>query len=753
MICLYLSQGCMKHFLSFTLLSLLILFSGCSSVNNIITNGQSNYKIFVSDKALPPEKHAAEELQKYIFTITGCSLPITHEAIPQGKYIYVGFSDAPASLLNNINPEEFGNEEYIIRSDGQHLLIAGGQPRGTLYGVIGYLSDHLGCRWYTKDVVKIPERKTIPLPNKDDRQQPAFEYREAWYNEAYNPVWAMHNRLNPSTVPIPDSMGGSYISYPFVHTFYNMVSPEKYFGKHPEYFAEVNGKRAGKDAQLCLTNPDVVKIATETVLNWISEHPEASIYAVDQNDGLGYCECKNCKALDDAEGSHAGTLLHFVNQVAGAVAKLYPQVKLQTLAYAYTEVPPKTLRPADNVTIRLCHYNYCSAHKIGGCKNHDVFIQRLEQWKTISKRITVWDYFTDFNRYLMPFPNFEPLKHDVKFYADHGVKGLFAQGSNMPSQGGSEFSTLRAWVFAQLMWNPQQDAQLLIDEFVNEVYGNAAPFIQDYIQLLHKQVQPDSVYFSIWSEPGEVNYLNPETIHKADSLFMLAHDAAKNDSSLFKRVELAYLPVLYTKLYFHSVGEKAYVDNKHAGEVLSRFKRIIAENNITRIAEGEDYGNIATFIKWADITPHFYTDWWIIGPFDNENKKGLTATFAPEKGFDTTAVIKGKNDIPVSWKKYDQPQSGYIDFAKIFNPSENVVAYARRTIIMDDAKTVRFGIGSNDGVRVWINGKLVLDRQIGRRARINDDIISVPLQKGENNILVKVDQLKRGWGFYFTEIQ
>lgn len=745
-LCAYMKQ-------SFFFLVLLCLLYGCSSVNNVIVNGRSDYKIYVSDSASRPEQVAAVELQEYLFRITGFRLPVTHEWNAQDKYVCVGFRDAPQSLLPDINPQEFGNEEYIIRSDGQHLLIAGGQPRGTLYGVIGYLSDHLGCRWYTKDVVKIPERKIIPLPNRDDRQQPAFEYREAWYNEAYQPAWAMHNRLNPSIVPVPDSLGGSYISYPFVHTFYNMVSPEKYFRQHPEYFSEVNGKRVGRDAQLCLTNPEVVNIATQTVLRWIREHPEASIFAVDQNDGMGYCECKACKALDDAEGSHAGTLLHFVNQVAAHVAREYPNVKLQTLAYAYTEVPPKTLRPADNVTIRLCHYNYCSAHKIGGCNDHKPFVERLEQWRAIARRITVWDYFTDFNRYLMPFPNFEPVKHDVKFYADHQVKGLFAQGSNMPSEGGSEFSTLRAWVFAQLMWNPDQDAQALIDEFVNEVYGAAAPYIQEYIRLLHDQVKPDSVYFSIWSEPGEVNFLGAETISKADSLFALAQQVAKADDRLSKRIELAYLPVLYTKLYFHAMGESAYLSNEQAAEAVARFRRIVNENKITRIAEGEDYGNVEAFLAGAEISQHFYTDWWVIGPFDNENGKGLVTVFPPEKSADLSAVIKGKNGADLKWKQLDRRESGYIDFLKIFDPSENVVAYARKTVVADSAGMVKFGVGSNDGVRVWVNGRLVLDRQVARRARVNEDQISVPLRKGENDILVKVDQLKRGWGFYFSEIQ
>lgn len=735
----------------FSFFVLLGLF-GCSSSHYVVDGGTSNYKIFVSNNASPAEHYAAAELQEYLFKISGCQLPIVHDAGAQEELIYVGFQETPEWLLNGIDPQDFDKEEYIIRSKGKQLLIAGGQPRGTLYGVVGYLSDHLGCRWYTRDVVKIPKKTTIAMEVLDDRQQPAFEYREAWYQEAYQTDWAIHNRLNPGTV-IPDSLGGGYVTYPFVHTFYQMVPPEQYFKQHPEYFSEVNGKRVGKDAQLCLTNPEVVKIATESVLGWIKDHPEAAIYSVDQNDGLGYCECKNCKALDEAEGSHSGTLLHFVNQVAAAVAKAYPAVKLQTLAYAYTEIPPKTLRPAPNVTIRLCHYNYCSAHPIGVCSSHQVFIDRLNQWKAISSGISIWDYFTDYSRYLMPYPNLEPVKHDLKFYAENGVKGIFAQGSYMPSQGGSEFSTLRAWVFAQLMWNPNRDGAALINEFVDEVYGNASPQIKEYISMLHEQVKPDSAYFSIYAEPGEVNYLTPETIRISDSLFHIAFRNSGDDSALFKRLELAYLPTLYTKIYFYNAGAVDYMNGRSRDEVLDQFTRIVAENKITRMAEQADNGNIEAFVESAASNKLFYTDWWIVGPFDNENQKGLTMVYEPERNFDTSSVLKGKSGISVRWRKYDKPNSGYIDFAEQFEPSEDVVAYARRTVHLEHAKKVKFGVGSNDGVRVWVNGKLVLDRQVGRRARVNDDIITVALQQGDNDILVKVDQLKRGWGFYFTELE
>jgi hypothetical protein len=743
----------MKYLIMFSLLSSIFL-AGCGTKNKLVDNGKSNYNIFVSDQASPSEKRAALELQKYIQKVSGHKMEITSQTSSEKNHIYVGFEGAPESLLKTLKPEDFVNEEYIIRSDGEQLLIAGGGTRGTLYGVIGYLSDYLHCRWYTREVVKTPEQPTITLTKIEDRQKPTFLYREAWYREAYNSEWAMHNRLNPSIKPIPDSLGGSYITFPFAHTAMQLVPSVKYFATHPEYFAEVDGKRLpGKHIQLCLTNADVLKIATAQVFTWIKEHPEANVFSVDQSDGEGNCTCTNCKAIDDREGSPSGSLLTFVNQIADTVAKVHPEIKIQTFAYAYTEAPPKTIRPRDNVTIRLCHYNYCSAHPMDGCDNHKPFRDRFDQWKSISKRISIWDYYTDFSQYLMPFPNFETFKNDIKWYADRGVEGIFAQGNNVPSDGGGEFSELRAWVIAQLLWNANRDPQALVDEFVTNVYGKAAPFVSDYIKLMHDQVKKDSVHFSIWSQPTEVNYLNVKTIQTADSLFALAQNASAGDTSLARRVELAYLPVLYSKLYFYSIGGTAYLSREEMPAAFARFKRIITNKGIKAIGDMEEtYGNLDKFMEKVEKASTFYTDWEVIGPFDNADQKGLSTSFSPEKPFDKNQTHAGKGGTKVNWKVYEDKSSGYIDFSKLFTPNENVVAYAYRTMNLPEARTMKFGVGSNDGVRVWINGKLVLDRPVSRKAEPNQDLISVPMNKGTNTILVKVDQLKRAWGFYFTEM-
>jgi len=716
----------------------------------LVKNGTSDYKIHLSDKAIPSEKHAAIELQKYIYEISGYKLQITNNSKESNKYIFLGFQDIPKYLLQDIDVNSFGMEEFIIRTSDKDILIAGGSPKGTLYGVTAFLTDVLGCRWYTPDFKKIPKTEDIIIDAINKRDKPAFEYRETFYKEAYDTEWAVHNRLNPSMSMPPDSMGGGYKIYPFVHTFYQLVSPDIFFKKHPEYFAMVDGKRKGHEAQLCLTNPEVLKIATNTVYRWIKEQPDVRVLSVDQNDGYGFCECEKCKAIDDAESSHSGSLLNFVNKIADTVAQTNPEIRIQTLAYVYSEIPPKNIKPRPNVTIRLCHYEYCSAHSLEGCNSHKVFLERLQGWSEIAEHITIWDYYTDFNHYLIPFPNFETFKQDVKFYADHNCIGLFAQGANVAQNGGGEFSTLRAWVFAQLMWNPYQDAQALIDEFVTNVYGKAAPFIKTYIDLLHEKVKSDSVYFSIYAKPTDGEYLTPEVVHESVKLFQQAEAASVNYPELLKRVELAELPVLYTQLYFYSIGGKAYLSSEDMPKVLEKFQRIIAENKITKLAENPNRSDINKFIERVKHQNTYLTNWWIIGPFDNPDANGLLIKYPPEDEFDIERSYTGKKNQSIMWQNIENKKSGYMDFIKLFDDPNNGVAYAKTTIELDEGGEIKIGIGSNDGVKLWINGELVLSNQIARKAEPNQDILTINLKKGKNDVLIKIDQTGGGWGFYFT---
>src|SRR6267143_2077734 len=98
--------------------------------------------------------------------------------------------------------------------------------------------------------------------------------------------------------------------------------------RDPDFAARhrLNGKRVDGYVQRCLSNPDVLRLALERVRQWIKEHPDATIITVSQNDTFNYCQCDQCKALDDTEGSPAASLLRFVNAIAEDVERDYPNV-------------------------------------------------------------------------------------------------------------------------------------------------------------------------------------------------------------------------------------------------------------------------------------------------------------------------------------------------------------------------------------------------------------------------------------------
>lgn len=512
--------------------------------SDLIRNGTSNYSICVSPQASPSERHAAGELQNFLHQISGARLDIAYDcANAPAKSILIG--EGPATRALGFTAPG-GSEEYRIQTSGQRLIIAGGRLRGTLYGVYAFL-DKLGCRWFTAGVSRIPRLQTIALPVRSETGKPAFEYREPFFTEAWDRDWAARNRTNGDHSKLDASVGGKVQYYPFVHSFNQLVPPEKYFAGHPEYFSLIGGARRAERSQLCLTNPDVFQLVVQRVQEWIKTHPEATIFSVSQNDWEGWCECDRCLRVEQEEGGvHSGPLLRFVNAVAAEIGKGHPDKLIDTLAYWYTEAPPAHVKPAPNVRIRLCPIGICIAHPMGECPRSAYFVRNLKAWARITNQLYIWHYNTNFSHYLAPVPDFDELRADIGAYRKTGVVGLFLQGAYPPG-GGGENSELRAYVTARLLWNPEIDVDREIDDFLEAVYGKAAPQMRRYFELLHGEVRmpPAGLGQHIWI--FNLPAFSPSFREKAETLFREAQ-AAAGDPAVQRRLEQAHLPLEYMDL-------------------------------------------------------------------------------------------------------------------------------------------------------------------------------------------------------------
>ena len=318
------------------------------------------WDIVLDDEAIPSEKYAAEEFQEFFSQASGLKLPIVHEPDRPDRHIFIGPSQAMRSSNVGFGVDDFGDEDLrIIVRDG-NIAIAGGRPRGTLYGVYTFLEDYLGVRFLTASHTHVP-----PVPNEqmigplDHFYHPPLSFRSTYYRELNdNPDFSArmrNNFIHQGFAELSAKHGGASKIRLINHTFYWQVAVEKYGKDHPEYFALIDGKRLvkGLESQPCLTNPEVLKIVIESVKRTLRDNPDTRNISVSMNDNNNYCRCPQCAAIDKREGTSMGSMLTFVNAVADEIAKTHPDVYVGTLAYLYARKPPKTIRPRPNVQIML----------------------------------------------------------------------------------------------------------------------------------------------------------------------------------------------------------------------------------------------------------------------------------------------------------------------------------------------------------------------------------------------------------------
>jgi hypothetical protein len=554
--------------------------------------GRSDFRIVIAASASPSEKHAASELQRFLREICGAELPVGDDRTEMTAHeILVGDSAHLRQSGEKIDWGRLGNEGFVMRTSGGHLILAGGRQRGSMYAVYAFLEEILGCRWFTPKVSRIPRLERVQVAPLDVTRVPALEYREPYWAEGFDADWAARNRMNSSTAPLDEERGGKIVYRGFVHTFYSLLPPEQYFEQHPEYYSEINGVRTAHLAQLCLTNPDVVRSVAQRVKEWLRESPGANIVSVSQNDHANWCECANCKALDEREGSHASTMINFVNQVAEIVEKEFPDVAIDTLAYQYTRKPPKTIRPRHNVIVRLCSIECCFSHPLATCEMNRSFKSDLEGWAKIAKRLYVWDYTTNFAHYIMPHPNLRVLRRNIRLYVKNNVRGIFEQGN---SAGGGEFGALRAYMLAKFLWDPDYDERKAVNEFLDAYYGKAAAPVARYIALMHDKARRDNVHCYISSPPSGPLF-SAEMLTRANRLFDEAERLAETEE-IRERVRLARLPIQYVQLestkprYRVVGGSYAPETKREAGLLAKEFFDVIERNNITHISEARTVG-------------------------------------------------------------------------------------------------------------------------------------------------------------------
>ena len=509
----------------------------------IAAAGRPAARIVVAPEATETERFAADELALFLHLVTGAKFPVSEEAGRPGGRLLVG-PRAAAAALPDLDLTKLAPEEIVVRTAGGDLALAGGSPRGTLYAVYAFLEDIVGCRFWTPAASRIPWKRSLAIGGVSIRFKPPLEYREPYWYVAFDPAWAARNMANGVQAGGDALRGGRQVYEGFVHTFYSLIPPEKYFASHPEWFSEIEGRRTFENAQLCLTNEEMRRELVKNLKERLRARPEATIASVSQNDCFGNCACAACRAVDDEEGGPAGSLLRFVNAVAADIEPEFPGVAIDTLAYQYTRKPPRLVRPRPSVIVRLCSIE-CSFGRPLDDPRNKAFFDDLDGWAKIAGRLYIWDYTTNFSHYVQPHPNYGVLASNIRLFVGRNVRGVFEQGAYQ--SWGSEMAELRAWVLARLLWNPALDEGKLREDFLAGYYGPAAGAMDDYLEGLEAALARSGDALGCYS-PSDAKFLSFDTLSRSWTTIESARRKARRSAEYERRVLRAGLPVAYAVL-------------------------------------------------------------------------------------------------------------------------------------------------------------------------------------------------------------
>ena len=740
----------------------LSLFS-CPGVNALplVRDGQPLAKIVIATEAPEKNRFAAEELQHFIKTMSGATLPILKDDQPElnaekNPLILIGKSrltdKLKIELPNGFSPKE-NREGFLIRTMGDNLILAGNDDgpavkvspayhsrwagkvyQGSLFAVYDFL-ERLGCRWFFPGELGeiVPEMKTIEVGNLDIHETPSFMVRGFWTTDWTSlpekdrqdlSLWFSRNKYLPYGSIVGNAVDGSIM---------HLVPAKQYFEAHPEYFAmDKEGKRGPE--YLCLSNPDVLKLAVEKVKEYFKANPNAMCYGFAPPDGQPMCWCKECQANNGRFMMKATTgkgmtqsisdgFYLFFNKVADEVKKEYPDRLLVASIYSGRIYPPQNItRMPDNTSGHLAFLDHSVMHRMGHPESWQAqeVLSLVQNWTKVSDKIIYRPYVPSFMTHCqVPLPMTRNISYEIPLLKKNGVFGMEWQGWCAWSVEG-----INSYLRGKLLWNSNLDSGKLLDDYYAQCYGKAAPYVRKYFEGLEDSME--AARFDTHEEELIPEIFPVPTVEKLNVNVALAVKAVSEASPIIrKRVEMVRLIADHLLAYVKM--REAERNLEFAAAVTGAEKMLKTEEEMQKIntclVSGDGY-RLDARETYGKFNANFSAQ---------GKKKQYQAQLDLTNGKEGELVAR----IPKAWQFTTDPyDEGYI--FQWYQPSFNAgawkkietgrcwevqgyssenrypytgIAWYRTQVEVPDKfvnrKIVLFCGGINEEAWVWVNGRLV----------------------------------------------
>ncbi len=505
--------------------------SASGQVNiQIARDGTALLDLVLPDRPVPAEQFAADELRTYLQRISGARFVVVPEdRVTDRPCIHIGRTALAKSVLAELDSEDV--DTFVVRPIGRDLVLVGASGRGTLYAAYDLLEEDLGCRWLAPGEAweEVPSRPRITLSIAARTERPGLKYRyermtclpTAGLREKDCLTWAVRQRINIAFDWPAAGSGDLFAPYGGFrgvmrpHSLCLMTDFNELYREHPDWFARVKGQRrlgsTPTHTNLCTSNPDVIVFVTGLLASAFDEQPQAEFLALGPGDGLDFCECERCRALDtggvwdyggNAHPALADRWLTFVNAVADGVAVRHPTRKLYTLAYHHTFAPPVQVKPRPNVMVMVVNSRpegVCFVHKVEtpGCPNNALFRRNLSAWSSIAPAgVLAYQYMPHSTFCNMPLPAPHKFIADIRWLSQAGCVGY--EGQSSCRVFGLFGITLYA--VAKAMWDPGINPDALIEDYCDSAFHESSEAMQSFfLALAEGQRRADHTSTGVWT--------------------------------------------------------------------------------------------------------------------------------------------------------------------------------------------------------------------------------------------------------------
>ncbi len=449
-----------------------------------------------NDEADPAAVLALKEYRALVKKATGVE-PV-RVAEPESGTPTIFFGRNPWSTKAGVTTDGPPSEGFRIRSVGQDIHIVGrdtakvgahqvaarvGMEPGTLFGTYEFLERYYDMlfAWHDDLGTVTPQQKNLTIKSMHIVDGPDCSYRQFTKSPEgqANEVFGRRLRL------------GHPIEVRHEHNWHRIMSPDVYGEDHPQWFAEINGKRYPKHyaekrgGQVCTSNPEVVAHFANAAIEHFNKNSRSDMFSIAANDGRKFCTCKKCLALDSGrtrpDGRRITTdrIITFSNQVAERVAKVHPDKRLGVIIYLDYKYPPQNVRP--HPMLFLVHPTN-SGFSQGAYYEGDEWSEAAMErgWQKAAGtfyKYDIWHY--DQTPLYMIAPVTKHLVEKCRSQKNHGIDGGYhyiARSYELLGAG--------HYLLGRMLWDYDFDAEAAEKQYYDRLYGAAADEVKAYYDLL-----------------------------------------------------------------------------------------------------------------------------------------------------------------------------------------------------------------------------------------------------------------------------